>query len=67
VHIAACWIGRYNAADEYFGGIVAFNRADFERINGYPNNCPGLPGASAHSVLRSKLLLLALCVGAQGA
>jgi hypothetical protein len=50
VHIAACWTGRYNAADESFGGIVAFNRADVERINGYPDNCPGLPGARAHNV-----------------
>jgi len=37
VHIAAVW-DRYNKNPDYFGGIVAFNKEIFQRINGYPND-----------------------------
>ncbi|CUI15977.1 udpgalactose-glucose galactosyltransferase [Candidatus Protochlamydia naegleriophila] len=31
------WIGKGLAYKNYFGGVVLFNKADFERINGYSN------------------------------
>ena len=43
VHIARVW-GRYNANPHYMGGVVAWNRADYESINGYPNNYWGWGG-----------------------
>ena len=43
VHIAAVW-DRYNTNPNYFGGIVAFNRETFKKINGYPNNFWGWGG-----------------------
>lgn len=30
--------------DKYFGGVVAFNRADFEKVNGYSNQFSGWGG-----------------------
>ena len=43
IHIAAVW-DRYNGNPKYFGGIVAFNKEMFERINGYPNDFWGWGG-----------------------
>ncbi len=43
VHIAAVW-SRYGGNQKYFGGIVAFNKDMFNRINGYPNNFWGWGG-----------------------
>jgi hypothetical protein len=43
VHIAAVW-DRYGGNQKYFGGIVAFNKEMFNRINGYPNNFWGWGG-----------------------
>lgn len=43
VHIASVW-DRYNSNQRYFGGIVAFNKEMFEKINGYPNNFWGWGG-----------------------
>jgi hypothetical protein len=43
IHIAAVW-DRYGGNDKYFGGIVAFNKQMFNRINGYPNNFWGWGG-----------------------
>ena len=43
VHIAAVW-DRYNQNPSYFGGIVAFNKESFKKINGYPNNFWGWGG-----------------------
>jgi DNA-directed RNA polymerase subunit E'/Rpb7 len=43
VHIASVW-DRYNQNPKYFGGIVAFNKQAFNRINGFPNNFWGWGG-----------------------
>ena len=43
VHIAAAW-DRYNKNPDYFGGIIAFNKEMFNKINGYPNNFWGWGG-----------------------
>ena len=43
IHIAAIW-NRYNSNPKYFGGIVAFSKDIFKRINGYPNNFWGWGG-----------------------
>lgn len=37
VHIARVW-DRYNANPNYFGGVVAFSKEMYQRINGFPNN-----------------------------
>lgn len=44
IHIAACWKSRYGNSKNYFGGIVSFNRQQFEMINGFPNNFWGWGG-----------------------
>ncbi|GBG30380.1 Beta-1,4-galactosyltransferase 4 [Hondaea fermentalgiana] len=43
LHIAKCW-GRYNNNPKYFGGIVAFSRQDYTRIDGFPNTFWGWGG-----------------------
>lgn len=53
VHIAAVW-ERYGSNPKYFGGIVAFNKTMFERINGYPNNFWGWGGEDDELYLRTK-------------
>lgn len=53
VHIAAVW-GRYGSNPKYFGGIVAFNKESFERINGYPNNFWGWGGEDDELYNRTK-------------
>jgi hypothetical protein len=53
VHIAAVW-DRYGGNQKYFGGIVAFNKEMFERINGYPNDFWGWGGEDDELYKRTK-------------
>ena len=53
VHIAAVW-DRYNSNPKYFGGIVAFDKEMFEKINGYPNNFWGWGGEDDALYKRTK-------------
>ena len=53
VHIAAVW-DRYGSNPNYFGGIVAFNREMFEKINGFPNNFWGWGGEDDELLKRTK-------------
>lgn len=46
VHIARVW-NRYNANPNYFGGVVAFSKDMYERINGFPNNFWGMSAVIA--------------------
>ncbi len=43
IHIARVW-NRYNANASYCGGIISYSKADFLRINGFPNNFWGWGG-----------------------
>ena len=43
LHLAALW-GKYQHLDLFFGGVTAFSTADFERVNGYPNDFWGWGG-----------------------
>lgn len=43
VHIARVW-DRYAGNPKYFGGIVAFTKEQFDKINGFPNNFWGWGG-----------------------
>ena len=52
-HIAAVW-DRYGQNKKYFGGIVAFNKEMFERINGYPNDFWGWGGEDDELYKRTK-------------
>ena len=54
IHIAACWKERYGNNKNYFGGIVSFNRGDFNRINGFPNNFWGWGGEDDALLKRCK-------------
>jgi hypothetical protein len=53
VHIAAVW-DRYGSNPSYFGGIVAFNRKMFKKINGFPNNFWGWGGEDDELLKRTK-------------
>lgn len=43
LHLAARW-DKYQHIDLFFGGVTAFSTADFERVNGYPNDFWGWGG-----------------------
>ncbi|RLN71864.1 hypothetical protein BBJ28_00006714, partial [Nothophytophthora sp. Chile5] len=61
MHIARVW-GRYNENPHYFGGIVAFTRQQFVKINGFPNNFWGWGGEDNElysRVVRKKLTVQA--------
>jgi hypothetical protein len=53
IHIAAVW-DRYGSNPKYFGGIVAFSKELFEKINGYPNNFWGWGGEDDELYNRTK-------------
>ena len=53
VHIAKVW-NRYNNNPDYFGGIVVFDKRQYESINGYPNNYWGWGGEDDEMMLRVK-------------
>ena len=53
VHIAAVW-NRYGSNPSYFGGIVAFNRTMFNKVNGFPNNFWGWGGEDDELLKRTK-------------
>ncbi|KAI9922218.1 hypothetical protein PsorP6_000223 [Peronosclerospora sorghi] len=57
MHIARVW-ERYNECPSYFGGIVAFTRQQFIKVNGFPNNFWGWGGEDNElysRVVRKKL------------
>ena len=53
IHIAAVW-SRYGKNPDYFGGIVAFNKQMFNKINGFPNNFWGWGGEDDELYKRTK-------------
>ena len=53
IHIARVW-SRYNANPNYCGGIISWNKEDFQRINGFPNNFWGWGGEDDEMMLRMK-------------
>jgi predicted glycosyltransferase involved in capsule biosynthesis len=57
MHIAKVW-DRYNSDAKYFGGIMAFSKEQFQRINGFPNNFWGWGGEDNELYLRSKEVCL---------
>ncbi len=57
VHIARLW-QRYAVDVNYFGGIVAYSRQQFELINGFPNNFWGWGGEDDELRERSKEVFL---------
>jgi hypothetical protein len=57
VHIARVW-ERYNKNSKYFGGIVAFSREQYQKINGYPNNFWGWGGEDDELYKRSMKVIL---------
>lgn len=57
VHIARVW-NRYSNNDKYFGGIVAFSKEQYERINGFPNNFWGWGGEDDEMFKRTEKVKL---------
>ena len=43
IHLAHIWT-KYSIGGKYFGGVNSFNKADFRKINGYPNDYWGWGG-----------------------
>ena len=43
IHLANVW-KKYGVGGKYFGGVNSFNRKDFMKVNGYPNNYWGWGG-----------------------
>ena len=59
MHIARVW-ERYSDSSNYFGGIVAFTRQQFIKVNGFPNNFWGWGGEDNElycRVVRKKLIV----------
>ncbi|CAH0521086.1 unnamed protein product [Peronospora belbahrii] len=59
MHIARVW-ERYNGGSNYFGGIVAFTRQQFVKVNGFPNNFWGWGGEDNElysRAMRKKLIV----------
>lgn len=56
VHIARVW-NRYSDNRNYFGGIVAFSKHQFESINGFPNNFWGWGGEDDELIKRVKKVI----------
>ncbi|CAH0480202.1 unnamed protein product [Peronospora belbahrii] len=59
MHIARVW-ERYSESSNYFGGIVAFTRQQFVKVNGFPNNFWGWGGEDNElysRVMRKKLIV----------
>jgi predicted glycosyltransferase involved in capsule biosynthesis len=59
MHVARVW-NRYSESTTYFGGIVAFTRQQFIKINGFPNNFWGWGGEDNElysRVVRKKLAI----------
>ena len=52
-HVARVW-DRYSGNADYFGGVAAWGGADFEAINGFPNNYWGWGGEDDEMMRRSK-------------
>jgi hypothetical protein len=43
IHLAHIWT-KYGVGGKYFGGVNSFNKADFRKINGFPNDYWGWGG-----------------------
>lgn len=43
IHLAHIWT-KYSVGGKYFGGVNSFNKEDFRKINGYPNDYWGWGG-----------------------
>lgn len=43
IHLAYIWT-KYSVGGKYFGGVNSFNKEDFRKINGYPNDYWGWGG-----------------------
>ena len=50
-HLARVW-NRYSLNPSYFGGVVSFSQAQFQKINGFPNTFWGWGGEDDEMMLR---------------